>query len=286
MLYSVVVTIFYRGKSVSSLLMKSACVLLCASNVCRGTVGDVVLGPVESASKAVVGPFSAFYADADQEYQELLQEAYDAFNVPAERRILAKKFSAAIDPYGCSLYVNNGHSVVFIDQDKLNNLPYGVRRFSLFRAGCHVSHRDAAKKTIFDVAQCAAFMGSFYLTSPVGQKLTGHEFRFTSGNRLKWILLWYAVDVVSQLPLAVSQFCMRSINERRSDRQAAGACACKKCIEEAADARAQYFNEHPTLFYLGLSPDDLRTIAQETKTLCAHHQQEDVGLFESGHQAD
>ncbi len=268
----------------SQLLMKFMCVLLCANNVCRGTVGDVVLGLVESASKAVVGPFSAFYADADQEYQKLLQEAYDAFNVPAERRILAKKFSAAIDPYGCSLYVGNNGSVVFIDQDKLNNLPYGVRRFSLFRAGCHVSHRDEAKETILDASRFALFASSFYLAGPVGRKLTGHEFRFVEGNRLKWIGIWYLVNLVGSLPLSAFKFAVHLINERLADRQAADVCACKKCIEEAANARAQYFSKHPTPFSLGLSADDLRTIAQETKTLCAHHQQEDAGLFESGHQ--
>lgn len=203
---------------------------------------------------------------ASPEYQELGKEAQIAAGIPEEYHVPIKKIPSThlLAPYVGAVAEPDA---IYVNEEKLNQRPYGARRSALFHEAIHIKYNDMVSDYLLELVTFA------------GVSAATHVFikAFKPAGKYKFL---HALAVVFT-GMGGSSYASSKYHyyiERRADIEGHFATGCPQCVHEAAQQRRIIFEEEKSPLrnngYLGAV--DLEKIAQELEEkneLCAFHAQ-------------
>ncbi len=200
---------------------------------------------------------------ATPHYQALGKEAQSAVGIPEEYHVPIKKMPQTNPLAGVAAGFAMPHAI-YMNEEKLNELSYGVQRCAVYHEAIHKKYND---DTVDDVSACITFFGTAYVTHKILQTITPNLYLIVR------VLGMCGSGIISTNIVCTEYYHYR---ERRADIEGCYATQCATCVQEAATHRRKRFEEenHPFKNNGCLQADEMEIIAHDLKQenkLCIHH---------------
>ncbi len=204
---------------------------------------------------------------ATPHYQALGKEAQSAVGIPEEYQVPIKKMSPNSPLAQIAAGITFPHAI-YINEEKLNEQPYGVQCCALYHEAIHKKYND---NTADSLLECISFFGTTYTAHKTLRKLT---------PKLPTIIRMLGAGGSGLF--ATYMVCKKYHHymERRADIEGCYATQCATSVEEVAVYRRKKFEEdnHPFKNNGYLQAHEMEIIAQDLQKknkICAHHENTD-----------
>lgn len=195
-------------------------------------------------------------------YQELGKEAQYAVGIPKEYHVPIKKILPT-NPMAAFVSALAFPNAIYVNEQKLNEQPYGVKRCAVYHEAIHKKYNDM---TIAPMLEFFMFFGTMYGVHKILKSL-----------QLSTAL--HVLGVVTPGVIATMIVCSKNhhYRERRADIEGFYATQCATCVQEMATDRHQKFeiDSHPLRNEGYLWAHEINLIAQDLQQqnkICAYHQ--------------
>lgn len=201
---------------------------------------------------------------ASPEYQELGKEAQDALGIPLDQQVPLLKIPEThpLAPFVRGLAMP---TAIYVNEKKLNESSYEVRRCALFHEATHKKYNDPAAASIIG---WGTFFSAGYITHKLIQKIKTPE----SHNYLHA----FGVILVGEIASTIVTMKYQKYMERRADIEGFYATQCYQCVQEMVALRHQQFEveNHPFKNNGYLWAHEIELIVQDLEAqgmLCPFH---------------
>lgn len=229
------------------------------SSTCMNYINKNMYAPfMEPVSRAMFGDIVA----SDQ-YQVLGKEAQCAVGILENSQLPIKKIPVT-SIYASLVGALAQPDAIYINEEKLNDRPYGARRCALLHEAIHTKYHDmATHDVLWDLGWLISSVGTYKLL----------RWKYPQQSK---ILLGTSATIGNFVALSIISLKHKYYLERRADIEGHYASQCSACVQETADYRRKIFEqEHNPLRNQGyLWANDLEKIAQELEQehkLCSYH---------------
>lgn len=201
---------------------------------------------------------------ATARYQILGEEAQYAVDIPEEYQVPIKKMSPD-NPIAKMVTCLTFPYAIYINEEKLNELSYGVQRCAVYHEAIHKKYNDMS----FDnIIEWQMLFGAGYTTHKLLQIIKP---RITPNFIHGILVITSAFSASYKASLAYHRYM-----ERRADVEGCYATQCATCVQEAATHRRKRFEEenHPFKDNGYLQGYEMEIIAQDLRKeckLCEYH---------------
>lgn len=239
-------------------------------SISESTCMDLINKKIYAPATAPTFRFMLGNIEASIEYQLLGKDVQSAIGLSPSKQLPIKKI-----PTTSPLYTLVGAlaqpDAIYVNEEKLNERPYGARRCALLHEAIHARYNDMATHDI--LSDLGWIVSSF---------VTYKSLRWIYPQQRKVVLGLVAVGGNYALAFLLGMQHKYYI-ERRADIEGHYASECFICVQEAAEQRRISFEEqnNPLRYQGYLWAAELTTIAQELEQqhkICDYHR--------SSHSAD
>lgn len=194
-------------------------------------------------------------------YQALGLEAQSAIGIPKDKQLPIKKLSEQ-HPLAAFAGAIAEPDAIYVNEKRLQNVAYGVRRFAMFHEAVHVLHNDMATDQVIELCGYATIAPFVYRLLSINNyalpvKIVGS---FVTATAINILLETRFLKFV----------------ERRADCIALERINCAQCVKETIDRRRESITkENNPLWVKGyIMPDEMEVVERHYRSqnkFCEYH---------------